>query len=110
MDFAASPPGAHAEPAPEPGSTGQAEPGSTGQETAQDMAVSKIHEIMFGGAFTAQGWNSLERFATEKAREARSARLKRGSGLVSPGVRFGETPQPRRVVYIKRRKQCKAKK
>ena len=64
----------------------------------------KIQEIMFGGAFDAPAWQKLETFAAGKAREARSARLKRTNQPTAAATLDAPRAQRRRTVHVTRRK------
>lgn len=67
---------------------------------AQRRTAHTIASIMFGGAFNPSQWNKVETFATEKAREMRTERLKRGSQHIAAECNFGDTPPTslRRIV------------
>jgi hypothetical protein len=62
---------------------------------------------MFGGAFDGAAWRQVESFASEKAREMRTERLKRGSRDVSAAHEAADQSsnhqQPRKILKIKRR-------
>jgi hypothetical protein len=66
---------------------------------------------MFGGAFDSAAWRQVESFASEKAREMRTERLKRGSRDVSAAHgaadqstdHLNSHEQPRKILKIKRR-------
>lgn len=69
----------------------------------QALAAAKLQEVMrTGTAFVPAQWAVLERFASEKAREARSERLKRTTAEagVQPSL---SAPQRRRTVRVVRR-------
>jgi len=74
----------------------------------QQQTAQAIHSIMFGGAFDSAAWRQVESFASGKAREMRTEKLKRGSQDVSAGGEFGAqlaSAQPRRkILKVKRRK------
>ena len=73
--------------------------------TAQTLAANKIYEVMFGGAFSDTNWQTLEQYASGKAREMRSERLKRTtSDTVAPAHANVDVSQ-RKMVTVKRRKQ-----
>ena len=55
-------------------------------QTAQQRTADAIQSIMFGGAFDGAAWRQVESFASEKAREMRTERLKRGSQDVQPSA------------------------
>lgn len=79
--------------------------GQSGETTAQTMAANKIYEVMFGAAFDKSNWQTLEQYASGKAREMRSERLKRNtSDAAAPTQTDVNIPQ-RRILTIKRRKQ-----
>ena len=75
--------------------------------TAQQRTASAIQSIMFGGAFDGAAWRQVETFASEKAREMRTERLKRGSRDVSAAHGAADQSsnhqQPRKILKIKRR-------
>jgi hypothetical protein len=71
------------------------------QPSAQSLALQKIQNVMTG-TFDTSAWQKVEGFAHSKAREWRSAQLKRTSGNTTTT----STPSSaRRIVHVKRRKQ-----
>ena len=75
--------------------------------SAQQRTANAIQSIMFGGAFDGAAWRRVESFASEKAREMRTERLKRGSRDVSAAHGAADHPsnhqQPRKIFKVKRR-------
>lgn len=71
--------------------------------TAQQRTAAAIQSIMFGGAFDSAAWRQVESFASEKAREMRTERLKRGSRDVSAHGAVPSHQQPRKILKIKRK-------
>ena len=80
--------------------------GAAAQPTAQMMAADKIYEVMFGSAFSDANWQSLEQYASGKARELRSERLKRStSNTAAPTQTNVVDVAQRKFVSVKRRKK-----
>lgn len=74
------------------------------QRQQQQQTAQTIASIMFGGAFDPAQWSRVEAFASEKAREMRTERLKRGNQHIAPDTHFGSAQPPsRRIVKPKRR-------
>lgn len=71
-------------------------------QTAQQRTADAIQSIMFGGAFDGAAWRQVESFASEKAREMRTERLKRGSRDAQSSA-TPTHPQPRKILKVKRR-------
>ena len=74
--------------------------------TAQQRTANAIQSIMFGGAFDSAAWRQVESFASEKAREMRTERLKRGSRDVSfahGAVDRSSNLQPRKILKVRRK-------
>ena len=84
-----------------------ASPDAAAAQTAYQRTCEAIQGIMFGGAFDGAAWRQVESFASEKAREMRTERLKRGSRDVSAAHgaadQSGNHQQPRKILKIKRR-------
>lgn len=78
---------------------------ATAQPTAQTMAANKIYEVMLGGAFSDSNWKSLEEYASGKAREMRSERLKRSTSDTAAPTHTHVDVSQRKIVTVKRRKQ-----
>ena len=75
--------------------------------TAQQRTADAIQSIMFNGAFDSAAWRQVESFASEKAREMRTERLKRGSRDVSAAHGAADQSrshqQPRKILKVKSR-------
>ena len=84
------------------GAAAQAAQAAHTAHTAQQRTAAAIQSIMFGGAFDGAAWRQVESFATEKAREMRSEKLKRSSTEVEREV-VANTTKPRKIVKVKRR-------
>jgi len=86
----------------------QPPPNPRGNDTSpqQALVAQAIWNIMndTGKEAGSQNWEKLERFVTEKAREYRTEKLKRGHSSVSPGLPQEANYASRTVLKIKRRK------
>lgn len=71
---------------------------------AQRQTAEAIHGIMFGGAFDGAAWRRVESFASEKAREMRSEKLKRGSRDAGHENQTLSHTQPRKILKVVKRK------
>lgn len=74
--------------------------------TAQQRTANAIQSIMFGGAFDSAAWRQVESFASEKAREMRTERLKRNSRDVSVAHGAADRSnnlQPRKILKVRRK-------
>lgn len=71
----------------------------------QQQTARTIHSIMFGRAFDEAAWRQIESFASEKAREMRTERLKRGTRDVGVSEEGKEQSlyQPRKLFKMKRK-------
>lgn len=75
-----------------------------GQPTPQTLALQTIRSVM-SGEFNGAAWQKVEGFAHSKAREWRSAQLKRTGGGEAAAPAAALPAQHRRIVHVKRRKQ-----
>ena len=80
--------------------------GQSTEQTAYERTCNAIQSIMFGDAFDSAAWQQVQSFASEKAREMRTERLKRGSRAVSAGCGETDQPtsnnQPRKILKVRR--------
>ena len=83
---------------------GQAAQTGAQQPTPQTLALQTIHSVM-SGEFNGAAWQKVEGFAHSKAREWRSAQLKRTGGGEAAAPAAALPAQHRRIVHAKRRKQ-----
>lgn len=87
-----------------PDASPDASPVAAAAHTAHQRTADAIQSIMFGGAFDGAAWRQVETFASEKAREMRTERLKRGSHDARHDSSNTLTNlQPRKILKIKRK-------